>query len=213
MRPEKSLARLGSSPFTHSSLLSVLQGFRRPNDKISRWLEDGTLLSLKKGVYILGDELRSEPVCLPLVANVLFGPSCVSLDSALAYHGFIPEGVYEVISVTTRRTKQFDTALGRFSYHHVPVTVFPVGLRMESAPSGGHFFMAGPEKALCDKILLTRNLRLRSLTAMEAFLFEDLRIDPDEVSGLDLSIVDGYLKAGRKRDLLSLLREFLEQYQ
>lgn len=213
MRPEKSLARLGSSPFNHSSLLSVLQGFRRPNDKISRWLEDGTLLSLKKGVYVLGDELRSEPVCLPLVANVLFGPSCVSLDSALAYHGLIPEGVYEVTSVTTRRTKQFDTALGRFSYHHIPVTVFPIGLRMESAPSGGHFFMAGPEKALCDKILLTRNLRLRSLTAMEAFLLEDLRVDVDELSGLDLAVVDGYLEAGRKRDMLNLLREFLEQYQ
>ncbi len=48
---------------------------------------------------------------------------------------------------------------------------------------------------------------------MEAFLLEDLRVDVDELSGLDLSVVGGYLEAGRKRDLLGLLRQFLEQCQ
>jgi hypothetical protein len=207
MNLEKQLIKLGDAPFSRSSLLNVLEGYQRPNDKISRWLEDGTLLSVKKGVYVLGDELRTAPLCLPLVANVLYGPSCVSLESALAHHGWIPEGVYGVASVTTRRAKQLDTVLGRFVYLHAPAVLFPVGLRMEPAPAGGHFLMAGPEKALCDKILLTRNLRLHSVAAMEIFLFEDLRIDADEIAGADLAVIDGYLEAGYKRDAFRLLRE------
>src|SRR5450830_1140149 len=74
------------------------------------------------------DELRAGPVSLPLVANVLFGPSYVSLDFALSWHALIPEGVVEVSSVTPRRTREFVTPVGRFSYTHLPLAVYGMGV-------------------------------------------------------------------------------------
>jgi len=151
------LQSFGSVPFNHGALLPLLADYRRPNDKIAALLARGDLVQLRRGLYMLGAELRTTPVSLPLVANVLFGPSYVSLDFALSWHALIPEGVVEVSSVTPRRTREFATPLGRFSYSHLPPAVYAVGVRMESTPQGSHFLMASAEKALCDKLLLTRN--------------------------------------------------------
>ena len=86
----KQLRAFGSIPFSHGSLLSLLGEYRRPNDKIARLLAAGDLVQIKKGLYVLGVEHRSSPVSLPLVANLLYGPSYVSLDFALSWHGLIP---------------------------------------------------------------------------------------------------------------------------
>jgi hypothetical protein len=85
-----------------------------------------------------------------------------ALEYALFWHGLIPERVYEATSVCMRRSRVFDNALGRFSYVTVPPSLFPVGMRQEQASERETFLIAGPEKALCDKVLLTRNLQARS---------------------------------------------------
>lgn len=206
----KSLAQFGSVPFTRGSLTSVLRDYRRPNDKIAQLIELGYLLPLKKGVYVLGDKIRTGAVSMPLVANILYGPSVVSSDSALAWHGLIPEGVFGVTSVTPRRARSYSTPLGEFSYQHIPASVYPVGIRIESGEGNHRFLMASPVKALCDKILLTRRVRLTSFSAMRQFLEEDLRLDMDELQGLDLSTVRMYQKGGLKVAALTQLQRVLE---
>ncbi|PJC22325.1 MAG: hypothetical protein CO065_01555 [Comamonadaceae bacterium CG_4_9_14_0_8_um_filter_57_21] len=200
------LQSFGSVPFNHGALLPLLADYRRPNDKIAALLARGDLVQLRRGLYMLGAELRTTPVSLPLVANVLFGPSYVSLDFALSWHALIPEGVVEVSSVTPRRTREFATPLGRFSYSHLPPAVYAVGVRMESTPQGSHFLMASAEKALCDKLLLTRNLNAVSVASMQAYLLEDLRIDSAALAALDVRIIQQCLDAGHKpRQLAALL--------
>ncbi|MEX0740300.1 MAG: hypothetical protein WD071_13240 [Pseudohongiella sp.] len=183
------------------------------NDKIASLIDRGVLLSLKKGLYVLAPPWRQQPLCLPLVANNLYGPSCVSLEYALAWHGVIPEGVFTVTSVTSRRAKAYQTSLGYYTYQHIPESLVLVGARMEAVAEGeGHYLMAGPTKSLCDKLLLTRNLRLASRTAMETFLEDDLRVDSAMLKNPEPDVVARYVSAGHKELLFRLLGQVLERW-
>ena len=157
---EPRLQHFGTVPFSHGALLPVLKGYRRPNDKIAEWLRQGVLLSVKRGQYVLGGSGYTP--CLPLVANHLHGPSCVSLDYALAWYGLIPERVHEITSVCTGRSRVMDNALGRFSYTRLPAAVYPCGISQASASLQETFLIASPTKALCDKVMLTPRLRHQS---------------------------------------------------
>ena len=211
MMREYKLEQFGAVPFSHGTLMLLLKGYQRPNDKIAEWMRRGDLVPLKRGLYVAGPTWRKGELVLSLVANRLYGPSCVSLDYALFWHGLIPERVYEVTSVCMRRSRVFDNALGRFSYVTVPQSLFPVGMRQEKASERETFLIAGPEKALCDKVLLTRNLRARSRDAMQAFLFEDLRVDEQTLAGLDLSVVAQYAESGHKARQMQALMQVLEE--
>lgn len=203
-----SLGHLGAVPFHHGALLPVLKDYRRPNDKIAEWLRQGVLVPVKRGLYVRGG-IGHAP-CLPLVANHLYGPSCVSLDYALAWHGLIPERVHEITSVCTGRGRVVVNALGRFSYTRLPANVYPCGISQASASAQETFLIASPAKALCDKVMLTPRLRATSRAAMQRFLFDDLRIDVEALLGLDLDVVRAYAVSGSKTARLVALLNCLE---
>lgn len=205
---EPYLDHLGTVPFSHAALLPVLKDYRRPNDKIAEWLRQGVLVPLKRGLYVRGIPARAP--CLPLVANRLYGPSCVSLDYALSWHGLIPERVHEITSVCTGRGRVIDNALGRFSYVRLPVPVYPCGITHASASAQETFLIASPAKALCDKVMLTPRLRATSRASMQRFLLDDLRIDCDALHDLDLNVVRTYAECGVKTAQLRALLQCLE---
>ena len=208
---EPDLQHFGSIPFGHGALLPVLKDYRRPNDKIAEWLRQGTLVPLKRGQYVRGGS--GDAPCLPLVANHLYGPSCVSLDYALAWHGLIPERVHEVTSVCTGRGRIIDNPLGHFSYVRLPMTVFPCGISQASASAQETFLIASPAKALCDKVMLTPRLRATSRAAMQRFLLDDLRIDADALQGLDRAVLRAYATCGAKTAQLRALLHCVEAMQ
>lgn len=208
---EPRLQHLGPVPFGHSSLLPVLNDYRRPNDKISEWLRQGVLVAVKRGLYVLGDPAPAP--CLPLVANRLYGPSCISLDYALAWHGLIPERAYEITSVCTGRGRVIDNPLGRFSYARLPAPIYPCGISQASASAQETFLIASPAKALCDKIMLTPRLRATSRAAMQRFLGDDLRLDAQALRELDLDVVRAYAACGVKTAHLRALLQCLEAAQ
>jgi len=150
---EPRLQHFGTIPFSHGALLSVLKEYRRPNDKIAEWLRQGVLLALKRGQYVLGGSGHAP--CRPLVANHLYGPSCASLDYALAWHGVTPERVHKITSVCTGRGRVLDNTLGRFSYTQLPAAVYPCRISQASASPQETFLIGSPAKALCDKVMLT----------------------------------------------------------
>ncbi len=78
-------------------------------------IDEGLLLPVKKGLYAVSPEITGIPLSLPLVANLLYGPSYVSMDFALYHYGIIPERVIEVTSMTTKRGKHYNLQVGRFS--------------------------------------------------------------------------------------------------
>jgi len=208
---ELQLASLGAVPFGREVLLPLLAAYKRPNDKIAEWLREGVLVALKRGLYVVGTPWRRGGVSLPLLANRLYGPSCVSLDYALSLHGLIPERVYEVTSVCMRRGRELDSALGRFTYTRLPSALYPLGIRQEVAAPEVVYLVAGPEKALCDKVLLTPHLQAMGRATMRAFLFEDLRIEPAGLSDLDLGVVRQYVALGGKPRQMQALLGVLEE--
>jgi hypothetical protein len=207
---EDLLKMFGCVPIQHSSLLAVLHDYKTPNDKIHRWLQQGCLLQVKRGLYVVSPQMSGELWSLPLVANVLYGPSYVSLDYALFYHGLIPEGVVEVSSVTTRRSKFYKSDVGRFSYTHLPLPYYSLGIIQVKPAENVSYLMASREKALCDSLLLARNLRVYSVKGLESYLQQDLRLDFSELAQFDIALVKKLAESGTKSALLGLLVTLLE---
>lgn len=152
---------------SHGQLKDALVAYGNPRMKISRMLAAGELIPLRRGLY-LGDRTVN-PLAL---APAIYGPSYVSFESALAWHGLIPERVEEVLCATLRRPAEFETPVSRYRYRHVPARVFSVGIeRVEDAVLP--WLIASPTKALCDTIAQVASIR--SQRDVRAWL-EDMRI-------------------------------------
>lgn len=124
--------------------------------KIARMIDSGELIQLRRGLYATRRDIN--PYCF---AASIYGPSYISFDTALSYHGLIPEAVYEVTSATMRRSREFENTFARYRYRTVPRRVYPVGV--ERRTEGGiPFLIASPTKALCDRIALEPRMRSMS---------------------------------------------------
>jgi hypothetical protein len=213
MRLEQKLRTYGGVPLTHGILLSILEEYRSPNDKIVRMIDDGLLQPIRKGLYAVSPELTGTPISLPLVANLLYGPSYVSMDYALSYYGIIPERVIEVTSMTTKRGKVYDLPVGRFSYTHSQPELYSIGIDRVENPDQTGFLMAAPEKALCDKLIFTRNLNVRSKRALHELLFDDLRVDEEALVHLNPEVIKACMAVKVKADMLHALLALIDSLQ
>ena len=155
MKWQDLLVKAGNEPvFTAGFLASGMTRLANVRLQLSRWTRAGKLIQLRRGVYSLADPYRKVQPEPFLLANALKPASYVSLQSALAYYGMIPEYVPVVTSVTTGRPEEVDTPLGRFLYRHVKTSWF-FGYRQVELTSGQVAFIAQPEKALLDLAYLT----------------------------------------------------------
>jgi hypothetical protein len=174
---EKKLYQSPHPYLTDSELASLLNG--TPNSrysKVKRFMAQGKLLHIRKGLYCLTEKvgylIKPHPFEL---AQYIYGPSYISLESALSYHNLIPERVYTVTSITGKRSKNFETPLGMFSYLHLPIE--NLYLEVERIKENGHiFFIAKPWKAICDYVSCYK----KNWNSMKPLL-DSLRIDPDSL--------------------------------
>jgi predicted transcriptional regulator of viral defense system len=177
MKFSELLDTAGELPVFRGGLL--LAGDRDPRDvrrQLARWTASGKVLQLRRNVYALAAPWRRVGPHPFLIANELQRPSYVSLESALAHHGLIPEAVPVTTSVTTGRAVTIDTPLGRYRYRHLRSEAFfgygrmPVFRNQEA-------LVADAGKALLDLVYLTaggdrreylESLRLEGLDAIRA---------------------------------------------
>jgi hypothetical protein len=141
-------AAIKSPVFSRNDL--ALSGYKILDYQLSLWVKKGYLIRLKNGIYAFSREkekLRGEDI-----AFLLYQPSYLSLESALAWYGFIPEIVYAYTSVTARITRTFENTCGRFIYRHVKSELFWGYVDMKT--DNGAFLLAEPEKALLDYFYL-----------------------------------------------------------
>jgi predicted transcriptional regulator of viral defense system len=174
--------------FDYQALTVALSGYRKPRDKLTKLLAGGAVIRIKKGLYCFGEDFRKEPISREYLANLIYGPSYVSLDYALSYHGLIPERVEVVTSVTTRRSRGFSTPFGIFSYRMVTDNRYTVGADIEQAGKTS-FLIATPEKALIDKVWTDKRFHGINVSDYNSYLTDDLRIDPGALARLDISRV------------------------
>jgi hypothetical protein len=190
--------RVGREEFDYQALMAALPEYANPRDKVTVLLRRGDIIRVKKGLYVFGDELRRRPYSRELLANLIYGPSFVSLDSALSFHGLIPERVEALMSVTTKRPKSFDTPLGSFIYRQSPRGAFHLGMdRVEEGDVA--FLIATPERALADKARDDRGNALSNREEAAQYLFDDLRIDEGGFRQLDPSRLEDLARALRSR--------------
>ena len=204
------LARFGNIPIDYATLISMLGNYRFPKNKIAAMEKQQQLIRLKKGLFVVDPKVSKSEISRELIANHLYGPSYISLESALSYYRLIPERVYRVRSVTAKRAKQYTTPLGEFDYRTVPENYFSIGIQQEQAESKSIFLIASPEKALCDMIWLTSGLRLQSVKAVKSYLEENLRIDLSENSVWNTEIIRECIETGKKKTELTQLLKLLE---
>ncbi len=180
--------RIPEEEFDYQAVMHALREYAQPRNRITAFLRAGSLLRVKKGLYVFGERLRRRPVSRELLSNLMYGPSYVSREYALRYHGLIPEEVHAVTAMTTGRSRSFNTPLGLFDYSSLPLSAYAAGIHLASV-NERQFFMASPEKALADMAYVQRGLLLRSRADVEYFLFENLRIDPGDVLRLRASVL------------------------
>jgi len=190
--------------FDYQALLQALKDYAHPRDKITDLLAKGIIVRVKKGLYVFGDAYRTRPYSREILANLIYGPSCVSLEYALHYHGLTPEGSAALTSVTTKRGKQFQTPVGLFLYRTIPEAGFHVGMQRVELDGGRAFLLAGPEKAVVDKFRSDRGLQLRTRRGCLEYLLDSLRIAPEDLTRLDIDLL-GRLAAAYQSPRVRLL--------
>jgi predicted transcriptional regulator of viral defense system len=171
---------------------------------VNRAIKQGILIHIRKGLYVISLPERRGKVDVLELGQMIYGPSFISLESALEYHRMIPERVYEVTSVTTNRSVEFSTPIGLFSYKKIPKTNFLLGVeRIEK--NSTCYFMAHPWRAIADLIYIGH----RDWSGLNN-LCEDLRIDKNhllaEKMGLLVDLIDKY-PSKRTQQILKKLKE------
>lgn len=168
----------GFNVFESSMLLA---GEDSPADvarQLARWVASGRLTQLRRGLYVVAPPFAAAQPDPMVLAGLLRSPSYVSLQSALSYHGVIPEAVAAVTSVTTRRPGRVVTPLGEFHYRNVKRDLF-WGYDSLDVGAEQRAWLADAEKALLDLFWLTPG-------KLDASFLEELRMDPGRIDALRL---------------------------
>jgi predicted transcriptional regulator of viral defense system len=157
------------------------------------WMDRGYIRSFAGEYYYLPENDVDE-VFLFVGANELYKPSYISLESALAYYQVIPESVLGVTSVSSRKTKQFESKWGIFSYRSVkPLYMF--GYELIEHEGRWKYSIARLEKAVLDFLYLNPHIN-----TIEDF--EGLRWEKSTLAGLRSNqIFQDYLDVFGKRAL------------
>ena len=177
---------------------------KKINDKARRLEQEGRIIRLKHGLYVRSAD--DGAVVLPsLVANHLYGPSYVSMQTALRHYGLIPERVYEIQSMTIKHSRIFDTPLGRFSYIGCAADYFPIGIRQEQ-DDDYIYLIASPEKALCDLMVKTAGLNTVNTKKLTEYFEYDLRFDMDALMDFAIDLLEQCrLHAMVKNEMIAVL--------
>lgn len=156
-------------------LMDCLASYKQPRAKLTAFLKSGDFIRVKKGLYVFGKERRRRPYSLEILANLIYGPSYISLEYALSFYGLIPERVERVTSICSKKNKLFDTEVGTFSYQYLNPHKYSIGITLLSVDESSHFIIATKEKALAD--LMAREKKIGSKEDALLYLTQTLRID------------------------------------
>ncbi len=168
----------------------------------------GEILRLKPGLFVLGALYRKSEPHPFVVAQVMHAPSHISLESALAHHGLIPEAVYQVSSVTAGRSREHTTPLGVFSFRRVPARAPRAGVEAVEVARGAWAFVASPLRAIADAVYLDREISWNRNGL--GYLTESLRIEEEDLRSLSFEALDDILDSIRNRRVRAYLEGLKE---
>jgi len=208
--PQRVFELLPWSQFSSQDLATLFPGSEdRRYGLVKRALASGEIVHIRRGLYCLAPKYQKKSVNLYALAQHAYGPSYVSLESALSWHGWIPEAVHAVTCASFKKSKEFTTPLGIFSYDRVPQQVFYREVERLTDASGNVFLMAKPLKALADYVYV----RKKDWTGIEPAV-SSLRVEPEEleqVTGSTLEVLASNYSDSRVKRFLEGLRKDLNR--
>lgn len=170
---------------------------------VKRAIAKGGLIHIRRGLYTLAERYRRHPLNLFSLACRIYSPSYISMESALSYHGWIPEAVYGVTAVSLKRSRTFETPLGNFYFQRVVCK--PFLSEVERVEEGKNvYFMALPWKAIADYVVVHKK-DWRGLHP----LIHSLRIDEENLLGTKEETIQKIEKCYRSRRVRRLLKGVL----
>lgn len=172
--------------------------------QVYRAVSAGEVIRLKPGLFLLQARYRRSDLHPYVVAALLHAPSHISLETALSYHGLIPEAVYQTASVTAARSRTFDTSIGRFTFQRVPARNPRAGVQVVKLGHNTWAFVASALRAIADVVYLRPSV-VWSNDGL-GFLTDSLRIEEEDLGRIELSSCEEIQESLRSRRV----REYLE---
>lgn len=168
---------------------------------LKNWVKKGHLIMLRRGLYLVS-EVKKKIDAMTL-ATKIYAPSYVSMEMALSFYGIIPEAVFTVTSITTRKTKQFNISVGNFSYQKIKKQAF--GGFETKKNDNISFNLALPEKAVVDFLYLKRDILSGEKEQLQGYRFnEDFKFDAKKLLQ--------FANAFNNKKVLFLTNKFIEYY-
>jgi len=193
-------------PFSTQAIGTFFPNTKAVTMKANNLQKAGELIRLKRGLYVISPKESGETLSTELIANHIYGPSYVSLQTALRFYGLIPEAVHEIQSMTIKRARLFTNDLGVFNYISCPRDYFSIGIRQITI-NNNTLLIATPEKALCDTLCYTPNLNIRYKKELSILLEDNWRFDMDVLQQMNTDIIEQCAAVGKKQTtLLQLLK-------
>jgi len=148
-------------------------------NNLTRWTKQNLLVKLRNSWYSFPEYLKT-PNIQHFISNKMYTPSYVSLHSALAFYGIIPEAIVQTTAVSSLKKANFENIFGTFSYQQVlPELMF--GSEQKSFLNKQSLIFATPEKAILDLLYLypqyNNEQEIIELRFDEEFMQEDLNIE------------------------------------
>jgi predicted transcriptional regulator of viral defense system len=187
---EQVLGSLPHGQFTSQDVATLFPGSDdRRYGLVRRAIASGEIIHVRRGLYCLARKYQKKGMSLYALAQHVYGPSYVSLESALSWHGWIPEAVHSITNASFRKSKEFKTPLGLFSYDRVPQELFYSEVKRLTDESGNVFLMASPLKALVDYVYI----RKKDWAGIEPVI-TSLRIETEEFEQVTRDSLEGLIR-------------------
>ena len=168
--------------------------------QLDRWEKKGYIRKIKQGFYALTDQKLTESF-LFLTANKIYPHSYISLEKALKYYGLIPEEIFQITSVSTKKTTNFKTPVGNFTYRHISPCLF-WGYKLLGVDKH-KVLLAEPEKAILDYLYLNAHLK-------KSGDFMEMRVNHDSfIEQVNIKKFQRYLDAFENKSLNKRVKIFL----
>ena len=198
------LRQFGNIPITTSVLRTVLPPRTSFTHFVSSLVDANQLIRIKRGLYVVSPDISGKSVNPLLVANSLYGPSYISYGTALNHYGLIDDLTQRICSATTKCAKTYTTPIGIFEYVHLPAGYYSVGITQVRGEDYS-YLIATPQKALCDMIIHSSWVNLRSRNEALTYLEEDLRFDTEALRTFDVRILEDCARFGIKANSIQQL--------
>ena len=182
---EIAMQKAPSGIFTRPEVACWVGGSpQRQFSLLKRALAAGEVVRVHRSLYCLADKYLRQKVDPRVLAQRIYGPSYISVESALSHHAWIPEAVYAITSVSLERSREYDTPLGLFSFSRVPQKTFYATVQRVEESNAGSFLLASPLKALADYVYVHKCDWNSARPVIES-----LRVDESLLAGID---ADGF---------------------